>query len=396
MEKKKSILVASNNKGKIKEIKDIFNDFNIITLQEMETKLNKKLEVNEEANTFKENALQKVTELVNQLNENIIVMGDDSGLSIDALDGFPGIHTNRWMDADDHTKNLALIEKMKGVPDQLRSCKYTTAIAIADKNMTNVVEYSLYGYIAKTPVGANGFGFDEIFALDNGKTLAELTSEEKYEISPRKKALEEMRKNIDRMMENRRYKRDYEQIEVKTIKENDNYNKIFVQVLEQEKAILKYPKCNIEVKAYIGRNGITEQKQEGDGKTPLGEFQLGVILGTEIGIQNKNGLEHKKITKGMYWVDDSNSKYYNQLVDENKVEKDWNSAEHLIEYPIEYKYLVEIKTNPENISGKGSAVFLHCSNNKPTAGCIAIDSNSMRTIIENIDENTKIEIKREV
>jgi len=121
-------------------------------------------------------------------------MGDDSGLSIDALDGFPGIHTNRWMDADDHTKNLALIEKMKGVPDQLRSCKYTTAIAIADKNMTNVVEYSLYGYIAKIPAGSNGFGFDEIFALNNGKTLAELTSEEKYEISPRKKALEEIKK----------------------------------------------------------------------------------------------------------------------------------------------------------------------------------------------------------
>ncbi len=194
MEKKRVILVASNNKGKIKEIKDIFNDFDIITLKEMETKLNKKLEANEDADSFKENALQKVTELVNQLDENIIVMGDDSGLKIDALDGFPGIHTHRWMDADDHTKNLALLEKMKDVPDQLRSCQYTTAIAIADKNITNVVEYSLYGYVAKSPAGCNGFGFDEIFVLDSGKTLAELTSEQKYEISPRKKALEEIRK----------------------------------------------------------------------------------------------------------------------------------------------------------------------------------------------------------
>ena len=72
---------------------------------------------------------------------------------------------------------------------------------------------------------------------------------------------------------------------MKTIKENDNYNKILVHILEQEQAILKYPKCNIEVKSYIGRNGATEQKQEGDGKTPLGEFELGVILGTKIGIQ---------------------------------------------------------------------------------------------------------------
>lgn len=194
MEEKRPILVASNNKGKIKEIKDIFSNFKIITLKEMEKKLNKKLEVNEDADSFKNNALQKVTELAKQLDENIIVMGDDSGISIDALDGFPGIHTQRWMDADDHTKNLALLEKLKDVSEDLRTCQYTTAIAIADKNISNVVEYSLDGKIAREPIGTNGFGFDEIFKLDNGKTLAELTSEEKYVISPRKKALEEIKK----------------------------------------------------------------------------------------------------------------------------------------------------------------------------------------------------------
>lgn len=178
------------------------------------------------------------------------------------------------------------------------------------------------------------------------------------------------------------------------IKEHNDYNKILVQVLEQEKAILKYPKCHIEIDAYIGRNGTTKQKQEGDGKTPLGEFELGVILGTQLGIQNRNELKYRKITKEMYWVDDVKSKYYNQLVNENEVEKDWNSAEHLIEYPIQYEYLIEIKTNPQNIPGKGSAIFLHCSNNKPTAGCVAIDRKSMRTIIENIDKNTKIEITK--
>lgn len=177
------------------------------------------------------------------------------------------------------------------------------------------------------------------------------------------------------------------------IKEHNDYNKILVQVLEQEKAILKYPKCNIEIDAYIGRNGTTKKKQEGDGKTPLGEFELGVILGTQLGIQNRNELKYIKITKEMYWVDDVKSKYYNQLVNEEEVEKDWNSAEHLIEYPIEYEYLIEIKTNPQNILGKGSAIFLHCSNNKPTAGCVAINKNTMRTIIENIDINTKIEIR---
>lgn len=199
MKKKITILIASNNKGKIKEIKDIFSDFEIVTLKQMEEKLNKKLEVNEEADSFSNNAMQKVTELVNQLNENILCMGDDSGLSIDALGGFPGIHTQRWMDANDHTKNLALLQKMKDVPDELRSCHYTTAIAIANKEMNKVFEYSLDGFVTREPVGENGFGFDEIFKLETGKTLAELTSEAKYLISPRKKALEEIKKYIEKL-----------------------------------------------------------------------------------------------------------------------------------------------------------------------------------------------------
>ena len=157
MEKKATILVASNNKGKIKEIKDIFEDFNIITISELEERLQKKLEINENGNSFSDNALQKVTELVRQLDENIICMGDDSGLSIDALDGFPGIYTQRWMDADDHTKNLALLEKMKDIPDNLRTCHYTTAIAIADKNISNVVQCTLDGTVTREVIGKNGF-----------------------------------------------------------------------------------------------------------------------------------------------------------------------------------------------------------------------------------------------
>jgi len=97
-----------------------------------------------------------------------------------------------------------------------------------------------------------------------------------------------------------------------------------------------------------------------------------------------------QITKDMYWVDDEKSKYYNQLVDISKIKKDWNSAEHLVDYPIEYEYLIEIKTNPKNIPGKGSAIFLHCTNNKHTSGCIAVDKKAMKKIVENINEDTKI------
>lgn len=99
-----------------------------------------------------------------------------------------------------------------------------------------------------------------------------------------------------------------------------------------------------------------------------------------------------QITPNMYWVDDSKSQYYNQLVDILDVKKDWDSAEHLIDYPIQYEYLIEVKSNPKNISGKGSAIFLHCTNYKPTAGCIAVDRKMMKKIIENIDKQTKIAV----
>jgi len=169
-------------------------------------------------------------------------------------------------------------------------------------------------------------------------------------------------------------------------------NKIFVLVQENNKAILKFPKYDIETIGYIGKNGATNNKKEGDGKTPIGEFELGIMLGTHQSVQNKNGLKYKQITEEMYWVDDTKSKHYNQLVNISTVPKDWDSAEHLIDYPIEYEYLIEIKTNPNNIPGKGSAIFLHCSNNKPTAGCVAIDKVTMKKIIENIDEYTKIKV----
>ncbi len=104
-------------------------------------------------------------------------------------------------------------------------------------------------------------------------------------------------------------------------------------------------------------------------------------------------MKYQEINEDMYWVDDSKSKYYNQLVDISKVEKDWNSAEHLIDYPIQYEYLIEIRINPNNVKGMGSAIFLHCSNNKATEGCIAVSRETMEKILENIDKNTKIEIQ---
>lgn len=189
---KKRIIVASGNKGKLKEIGEIFQDYEIVPIKQIEEERGIKFNIVEDEKTFKRNALVKAKQISQQLGDNSIVLADDSGISINALNGFPGVHTQRWMDANDHIKNLALLDKMKGKID--RKCKYTTAIAISDGNLAIAVDYSLKGVVTFEVRGDNGFGFDEIFELPSGKTLAEITTEEKYKISPRKKALEKIKK----------------------------------------------------------------------------------------------------------------------------------------------------------------------------------------------------------
>lgn len=169
-------------------------------------------------------------------------------------------------------------------------------------------------------------------------------------------------------------------------------NKIIVYAKEKNKGILEFPDHGVKTIAYLGKNGLTEEKKEGDRKTPIGEFDLGIVLGIHPieKVKIERTLEYKQITESMYWVDDPKSKYYNKLIDITKTEKDWNSAEHLINYPIEYEYLIEIKTNPYNIKGLGSAIFLHCYNNKPTGGCVAIDKNVLEELLAKINKQTKI------
>lgn len=151
----------------------------------------------------------------------------------------------------------------------------------------------------------------------------------------------------------------------------------------------------MNVDILVGRNGATKYKQEGDGKTPIGIFELGIVFGThersEINLDKS--IEYIKVNSNLYWIDDINSKYYNKLVDVTKIKKDWSSAEHLIDYPIQYEYAVEIKSNPENIPCKGSAIFIHCSNGKETAGCVSLPKEKMKDLISIIDKNTKIIIK---
>ena len=124
-------------------------------------------------------------------------MADDTGIMIDYYKGWPSVHTDRWMKGTDREKNLAIIEKMQGIPKEDRGVHWVTAIAIADGNgKTYVATHSVEGTIATSIRGENGFGFDEIFELENGKTLAELSDKEKNEIGARKKALNKVKQYL--------------------------------------------------------------------------------------------------------------------------------------------------------------------------------------------------------
>ena len=179
------IILASNNEGKVKEIQDILKEYKIVSLKEAKIEV----KVEEDQETFEKNALKKATEICKLTNK--ICMADDSGLCIDILNGFPGVKTARFLgeNATNEEKNTYLLEKMKDKEN--RKAKVITCIALAFPDGRNSVHKgTLEGFISNKRRGDNGFGFDEIFELPDGRTLAQLSHKEKNEISSRKIALE--------------------------------------------------------------------------------------------------------------------------------------------------------------------------------------------------------------
>ena len=185
------IIIASGNKGKIKEAQEILKEFKIVSMKDIGIDI----DVEEDQETFEGNAVKKA-ETVAKLLKGKKCIADDSGIEIESLNGFPGVYTKRWFDGTDRERNLKLIEKLKGFSKENRKIKFITAIALSDGKNTVCELGILEGYVAEEVRGENGFGFDEIFELENGKTLAELTEEEKNEISARKIALENIRKKL--------------------------------------------------------------------------------------------------------------------------------------------------------------------------------------------------------
>ena len=145
------------------------------------------------------------------------------------------------------------------------------------------------------------------------------------------------------------------------------------------------------VPAVSGMNGISADKREGDKKTPSGIYSFTMAFGMK---DNPGSiLPYHKVVNGDHFVDDSGSRYYNRLVNESQVQKDWNSSENLIRQAPHYNYALVLNYNDTYVPGKGSAIFLHCpktANNTGTSGCISIPEEYMKLLVQSVDQNTKI------
>lgn len=187
------MILATRNKGKVKEIKSILGplDIEVLTLDDVPA-----LELPPEVgNTFKENALAKAAFIAG--STGIPALADDSGLEVDYLDGRPGIYSARYagQDATDRENYEKLLAELSGVEREKRTARFRCAIALVLPGREPLVfEGALEGFIATEPGGENGFGYDPVFFVaEEGKTAAELKPEEKNRISHRAKALEKLK-----------------------------------------------------------------------------------------------------------------------------------------------------------------------------------------------------------
>lgn len=189
----KQILIATKNKGKAKEFSAFFSGYGIkaLSLLDLEEEL---ADVQETGNTFEENAAIKAEQIEEILS--IPVLADDSGLMIDQLDGRPGIYSARYAGEmkDDNANMDKVLDELKSVPEDKRTARFICVLAVAIPGEETIFRTGYCeGSIASSKKGTNGFGYDPIF-VPNGYhvTMAELSSEEKNQISHRKHAIKQL------------------------------------------------------------------------------------------------------------------------------------------------------------------------------------------------------------
>lgn len=184
------IILASNNKGKIKEISEILTPmgYEVISLRDAGIDA----DIEENGATFRENAAIKARAIYNMTKTAVIA--DDSGLAVDYLNGAPGVYSARYCgeNATDEEKNSKLLEELSGVPDEKRTAAFVCVICYIDSDgREQFAEGRCEGKIGYEPKGENGFGYDPIFMYGE-KSFAEIPADEKNNVSHRANALKNL------------------------------------------------------------------------------------------------------------------------------------------------------------------------------------------------------------
>ncbi|MCH7731065.1 MAG: RdgB/HAM1 family non-canonical purine NTP pyrophosphatase [Candidatus Marinimicrobia bacterium] len=185
------VLIATRNKNKVRELKQILelNGMESLSLDEWD-KGNTIPEIEEVGNTLRENAFIKARTVFSLTG--ISTIADDTGLEVDALNGAPGIYSARYAgEGCSYEDNVnKLLENLEGVSADKRTARFRTVACFIDGKTELSCEGIVEGYISEAPRGSKGFGYDPIFYLPElGKTFAQLTEEEKNQISHRSKAM---------------------------------------------------------------------------------------------------------------------------------------------------------------------------------------------------------------
>lgn len=180
----KELILASNNAHKVEEIKSILEDYSILTLKD----INYTEEIVEDGTTFEENALIKARTICKYSGKTAI--SDDSGLSVELLDGRPGVYSARYSKEQTDEKNIEKV--LLELNGQKSKAKFVSVIALVKPDGTELTfRGECHGEIIFEKRGTNGFGYDPIFYVPSlNKTFAELSAEQKNSISHRKQSLE--------------------------------------------------------------------------------------------------------------------------------------------------------------------------------------------------------------
>ncbi|WP_338750483.1 XTP/dITP diphosphatase [Bacillus sp. FJAT-52991] len=191
-----TVIIATKNKGKAKEFAEMFASFgmNVKTLLDYP----EYADVEETGETFEENAILKAEEICKLTGR--LVIADDSGLMIDALDGRPGVYSARYAgeEKSDEANIQKVLEELRDVPSEKRTARFYCALAIAMPGKeTTTVAGTCEGRITEEKQGTNGFGYDPIFYVEQFEaTMAQLTPETKNSISHRGQALKKLREQL--------------------------------------------------------------------------------------------------------------------------------------------------------------------------------------------------------